>query len=160
MIHEVGSCYLGVVASCQEITMERTNLLRLKGIMMIWLVPIYIYILPSLILPPSFQHSRAWLSTYSKKKSVVVEFMILLCLLATKLEFVSFFTMDGTILHHWYLRFFWSSAWFLHPFMWVVLVHVKRERNPSKQNKTQERILPTYENIGGVYIYIYIYIYT
>jgi hypothetical protein len=37
--------------------------------------------------------------------------------------------------------------------MWVVLVHVKRERNPSKQNKTQERIHHTYENIGGVYIY-------
>jgi hypothetical protein len=40
--------------------------------------------------------------------------------------------------------------------MWVVLVHVKKEGNPSKQNKTQERILPIYEKFGGVYIYIYI----
>jgi hypothetical protein len=38
--------------------------------------------------------------------------------------------------------------------MWVVLVHVKKEGNPSKQNKTQERILPIYEKFGGVYIYI------
>jgi hypothetical protein len=99
MIHEVGSCYLGVVASCQEITMERTNLLRLKGIIMIWLVPIYIYIyiLPSLILPLPFSTAVLGSLLIQKNKSVVVEFMILLCLLATKLEFVSFFTMAYTM---------------------------------------------------------------
>jgi hypothetical protein len=35
---------------------------------------------------------------------------------------------------------------------------VKKEGNPSKQNKTQERLLPIYEKFGRVSIYIYIYI--
>jgi hypothetical protein len=40
--------------------------------------------------------------------------------------------------------------------MWVVLVHVKQEGAPSKQNKTQGRLLPIiYEKFGGVYIHIY-----
>jgi len=33
-------------------------------------------------------------------------------------------------------------------------VHVKKEGNPSKQNKTQERLLPIYEKFGRVSIYI------
>jgi hypothetical protein len=68
MIHEVGSCYLGVVASCQEITMERTNLLRLKGIMMIWLVPIYIYIYPSISNSSPFLSAQLCLALYLFKK--------------------------------------------------------------------------------------------
>jgi len=58
---------------------------------------IYIYILPSLILPLPFSTAVLGSLLIQKNKSVVVEFMILLCLLATKLEFVSFFTMAYTM---------------------------------------------------------------